>query len=159
LTSLVKEEELILGKREPTILTEPKKVSQMSLSMSDPKVPTDENRLRLLALQSAKTSPKEEQEMVILLAHIQEMLSQKPVWLKTSIESELLSKGIKYSSDFTLKKALSALTYLFKNGPWKFTYVKFGYDPRKQRQSYIYQTFNVGVGNSNFLGDTKTGNR
>lgn len=155
----MKEEELILGKREVETTAEPKKITQVSLSVSDQRVPTDENQSKLFALQSMKSLGREDQEMSQLLSCIQELLSQKPVWLKTSIESELQAKGIKYSSDFTLKKALSALTYLFKNGPWKFTYIKFGYDPRKQRQSYIYQTFNVGVGNRNFLGDTKASNR
>lgn len=30
------------------------------------------------------------------------------------------------------------LAYIFKNGPWKHSYVKFGYDPRLDRESLDY---------------------
>lgn len=145
------------GKREITGSSyEPKKINQISLSMSDHIVPGEEVlEERLAALKAIKSSSKEEEEMGILVTHIRELLIKKPVWLKTSIEFELGVKGVRYSSDFSLKKALATLTYLFKNGPWKFTYIRFGYDPRKNKQSFSYQTFNVGVGNRNFLADTK----
>lgn len=155
---MIKEEELKSGKREFSggSANERKKIHQLSLSMSDQIVPGSEVlEGRVSALKGIKSYSREEEEMETLVTHIQELLNKKPVWLKTSLETELAAKGIKYSSDFTLKKALAALTYLFKNGPWKFTYIKFGYDPRKNKQSFAYQTFNVGIGNRNFLADTK----
>lgn len=124
--------------------------------MTDVIVPgTEEEASRIGILKSMKTSAREEEEMDQLLSNLKLLLAQKPVWIKTSIEVEFANKGIKYSSDFALKKALATLTYLFKNGPWKFTYIKFGYDPRKDKKSFIYQTFNVGIGNRNFLSDIK----
>ena len=124
--------------------------------MTDADVPgTEEEGLRVSIIRSMKMTQREEEEMEDLLNQLRILLEQRPVWIKSSIETEFSTKGIKYSSDFTLKKALSTLTYLFKNGPWKFTYIKFGYDPRKDKKSFIHQTFNVGMGNRNFLMDTK----
>lgn len=124
--------------------------------MTDETVPgLEEEAAKIQIMKSMKVTAKEEEEMDQLLTQLRFLFDLKPVWIKTSLETELLSKGIKYSSDFTLKKALGILTYLFKNGPWKFTYIKFGYDPRKDKKSFIYQTFNVGIGNRNFLIDVK----
>lgn len=135
---------------------EHKKIVQISLAMTDPKIPgPEEEASRIAVLKSMKSTLKEEEEMEMLLKNIRALLAQKPTWVKASIEVELQNKGVKYSSDFTLKKALSTLTYLFKNGPWKFTYIRFGYDPRTDKKSFAYQTFNVGIGNKNFLNDLK----
>lgn len=124
--------------------------------MNDTTVPgVEEESVRLSILKTMKVTQREEEEMEQLLTHLRLLLEQKPVWIKSSIEAEFVAKGIKYSSDFALKKALATLTYLFKNGAWKFTYIKFGYDPRKDKKSFIYQTFNVGIGNRNFLTDIK----
>jgi len=42
-------------------------------------------------------------------------------------------------------RILSYLAYSFKDGPWKHTYVRFGYDPRAEPTSFIYQVIDVGV--------------
>lgn len=129
-----------------------KKISLLSLKFSDKLVPAPEEQThRLAVLRSFKTSAKDEEDTEQLLEVVQGLFQQKPVWLKQSLEWELTQKGISYPSDFTLKKVLACVSYLFKNGPWKFTYVKLGYDPRKNKESLIYQAFNVGIGNRNFL--------
>ena len=102
-------------------------------------------------LRSLKTSTKDDEDTEQLLEVVQGLFQKKPVWLKQSIEWELVQQGITYPSDFTLKKVLACVSYLFRNGPWKFTYVKLGYDPRRQKDSLVYQAFNVGIGNRNFL--------
>lgn len=41
------------------------------------------------------------------------------------------------------------IAYLYKRGPWKHCYVKFGYDPRIDPKAAMYQTFEIGTGESN----------
>ena len=86
------------------------------------------------------------------------MFKERPVWTLNAIQNRLESAKVEYGSSFSLKKTLSDFTYLFKNGPWKFTYVRFGYDPRKDKKSLFYQTFNLGIKNSNFLNSDENGN-
>ena len=43
------------------------------------------------------------------------------------------------------KRCLSSLSFSFKDGPWKHTYVKYGYDPRGDPNSIIYQVIDVGM--------------
>jgi RNA polymerase III transcription factor (TF)IIIC subunit HTH domain len=168
--SILKEEQTaMLGKRDPLNQTdsghwdgvagelggnkpEAKKISLISLKITDKIVPTiDEQTQRLAVLRSLKTNAKDDEDTEQLLQVVQSLFKQKPVWLKQSIEWELSQRGITYPSDFTLKKILACVSYLFKNGPWKFTYVRLGYDPRKHKESLVYQAFNVGIGNRNFL--------
>ncbi len=149
-----------MGKRESLQgKNEPKKIHQLSLSINDPPtaVPQDdEYERRLQMLKTFRSTPKEEEEINLLISNLKVLFEQRPVWLKHSLAAELVSRGVKYNSDFALKKALACTSYLFKNGPWKFTYVRFGYDPRFDREkSMIWQTFNVGIGNKNFLGDNR----
>ena len=56
---------------------------------------------------------------------------------------------------FFFKRAISTIAYLFKNGPWKNSYVRFGYDPKKFPESFRYQNFNVGIQNPNYLNQQK----
>jgi len=143
----------MLGKREiKESKNEPKKIHQISVSITDPNVPdADEENNRKELLRTFKSTQKEEEDLQNLIAHLKLLFNLRPVWLKSSIEAELSTRGVKYSSDFTLKKALAVVSYLFKNGPWKFTYVRFGYDPRHDKAALDYQTFNIGIGNSFFM--------
>lgn len=44
-----------------------------------------------------------------------------------------------------LKKILSLFAYNFKNGPWKFAYVKFGFDPTQYFEAINYQVIDIAV--------------
>lgn len=124
----------------------------LSIAVEDEGVPAlAEQTTRLEALRSFKRSAAEEEELTNLLNELSALFARRPVWLKQGIERELALLKVGYSSDFTLKKALAASSYLFRNGPWKFTYVRFGYDPRLNKEALEYQTFNVGYGNKNFM--------
>ena len=128
----------------------------MSLSVNDPPaaIPQiDEYERRLSLLKSFRSSVKEEEEICNLVSNLKSIFELRPVWLKHRLAAELAGRGVKYNSEFALKKALAVITYLWKNGPWKFTYVRFGYDPRLHKDSLVYQTFNVGIWNRNFLAD------
>lgn len=44
-----------------------------------------------------------------------------------------------------LSRCLAQISYNFKNGPWKHSYVKFGYDPRQTFESIDYQIIDISV--------------
>lgn len=45
----------------------------------------------------------------------------------------------KFSND-QLKLLLPAVAFYFLTGPWRVMWIRFGYDPRKDTASRIYQT-------------------
>lgn len=90
------------------------------------------------------------------------LYEKQPLWTIQALQEKLKTNpdaSLRQMSSFSLKKALSKMCYLFKNGPFKFTYVHHSYDPRTDLESIKYQTFNIGVKNSNFLnGDSANAN-
>ena len=44
-----------------------------------------------------------------------------------------------------LPRILSAMAYNYKNGPWKFGHVKYGYDPTRDSEAAKYQTIDIAV--------------
>lgn len=59
----------------------------------------------------------------------------KPIWLRKHIEDLV-------PDDFrrVLKQALPYVTYIFKNGPWRFCNVKYGVNPKLNQKYWIYQS-------------------
>ena len=115
----------------------------------------EEEEKRIEMLKSSKLNEKEDKDMMNLINNLKSIFDIRPIWLKSNIEVELASRGIKYPSDFSLKKALATVSYLIRNGPWKFTYAKFGYDPRKHKEAIEFQSFNIGIRNKNFMAESK----
>ena len=115
----------------------------------------DEEEHRIQMIKSFRLSDKEEKEIMGLITHIKSLFQLRPVWLKSSLEAELALRDVKYPSDFSLKKALAATSYLIKNGPWKFTYARFGFDPRKSKDAIEFQSFNVGIRNRHFMSESR----
>jgi general transcription factor 3C polypeptide 5 (transcription factor C subunit 1) len=59
-------------------------------------------------------------------------LEKRPCWLKNSLYYALYQDGMKgkYTiNDF--KNVMKYLAFTYKNGPWKHTFCKFGFDPKK----------------------------
>ncbi|XP_062515721.1 general transcription factor 3C polypeptide 5-like isoform X2 [Corticium candelabrum] len=63
----------------------------------------------------------------------QQLFDERPVWSRVAFQSEM-----RLSSEAT-KKLLPRVAYHFTSGPWHRLWVKFGYDPRTEKSSYIYQ--------------------
>ncbi|SBT44478.1 general transcription factor 3C polypeptide 5, putative [Plasmodium ovale wallikeri] len=59
----------------------------------------------------------------------------RPIWSR-----EVLVQHLENTSTYCLKSCFSKICFYFSNGPWRRTYCKYGYDPRKDPSSYIYQT-------------------
>lgn len=59
----------------------------------------------------------------------------RPIWCK-----DVLLEHVENISTYCLKSCFSKICFYFADGPWRRTYCKYGYDPRKDPTSYIYQT-------------------
>eukprot|EP01017_Pseudomicrothorax_dubius_P047564 TRINITY_DN8565_c0_g2_i3.p1 TRINITY_DN8565_c0_g2~~TRINITY_DN8565_c0_g2_i3.p1 ORF type:complete len:292 (+),score=49.28 TRINITY_DN8565_c0_g2_i3:221-1096(+) len=76
------------------------------------------------------------------------LFNERPIWLRNVILSEIKDHKQDHKEEFSeykFKKYLSALGYSFKDGPWKFTYIRYGYDPRTDPSAFKYQIVDVGV--------------
>ncbi|XP_058806576.1 general transcription factor 3C polypeptide 5 [Phymastichus coffea] len=69
--------------------------------------------------------------------HVENMrkaFQERPIWSKNA-----LMFITKYSSE-QLKILLPSVAYYFMTGPWRITWVRLGYDPRKDPEARKYQT-------------------
>ncbi|OXU20449.1 hypothetical protein TSAR_014419 [Trichomalopsis sarcophagae] len=69
--------------------------------------------------------------------HVEKMrkvFEERPIWSKTA-----LMYVTKFSNEH-LKVLLPSVAYYFMTGPWRITWVRLGYDPRKDPEARIYQT-------------------
>ena len=70
-------------------------------------------------------------------SHVEQMrkiFEERPIWSKTA-----LLYVTKFSNE-QLKILLPSVAYYFMTGPWRITWVRLGYDPRKDPESRKYQT-------------------
>jgi len=75
------------------------------------------------------------------------MFDEKPVWSRSALAAYLSSSLPMH----VLSAALPALAYFFNSGPWRSTWVRFGYDPRTDPHAKIYQTLDVRVPRNKFF--------
>lgn len=72
--------------------------------------------------------------LIECLKIIKKLFELKPIWIRRHIHW-LLPKQLRSQ----LRFALPFVSYTFAKGPWRHSFIKFGYDPRKHQESYIYQ--------------------
>jgi hypothetical protein len=73
------------------------------------------------------------------IGYISLFLKKRPIWTKRIIEQYIPFSLKKY-----IKNLLPACCYRFKgNNPFKRTWVRYGYDPRQKKKTYIYQSLNI----------------
>lgn len=70
---------------------------------------------------------------------LRELFEERPVWSKFA-----LLAVTKFSAD-QLKYLLPAVAYYFVTGPFRILWVRFGYDPRKDPSSKIYQSIDFRI--------------
>eukprot|EP01016_Furgasonia_blochmanni_P023872 TRINITY_DN2571_c0_g1_i1.p1 TRINITY_DN2571_c0_g1~~TRINITY_DN2571_c0_g1_i1.p1 ORF type:complete len:301 (+),score=56.92 TRINITY_DN2571_c0_g1_i1:412-1314(+) len=122
-------------------------------------VSTQERRLRIqkgrIISKSARFEDKEpprmseqrftdEEQKSELLGRIKEAFKLRPVWLKNSLLNHIQAET-EIKSYHVFKKFLAALAFNYKDGPWKYAYTKFGYDPRLDPAALRYQIISIGV--------------
>ncbi|XP_034231129.1 general transcription factor 3C polypeptide 5 [Thrips palmi] len=93
-------------------------------------VPEVPKKPRDMALKLLRVKFLEEQH----LASVRKLFEERPVWSKYALMCKT-----KFSND-QLKFLLPSVAFYFVTGPWRVMWVRFGYDPRKDPSSRIYQT-------------------
>ncbi|XP_044266481.1 general transcription factor 3C polypeptide 5 [Tribolium madens] len=101
------------------------------VSFQDKEIPTEplESALKLL-----KHRNLEER-----IERVKQLFEERPIWTKAAIR---YNTGL---SDEHSKIILPVVSYYFTNGPWRISWVKFGYDPRKDPKARIYQTLDYRI--------------
>ncbi|KAI0787107.1 RNA polymerase III transcription factor IIIC subunit-domain-containing protein [Irpex lacteus] len=72
-----------------------------------------------------------------LLARLQELFEQRPIWTRTAIFNQLNAHEVR--EVLNTKFMLPLVSYVFQDGPWRDTQVRLGYDPREDPQARFYQ--------------------
>ncbi|CRH00683.1 general transcription factor 3C polypeptide 5, putative [Plasmodium relictum] len=85
-----------------------------------------------------------------LYSKVKLLFDIRPIWSK-----DVLLEHLENISTYCLKSCFSKICFYFVDGPWRRTYCKYGYDPRKDPSSYIYQTIDF---RDNFYRNIKTKN-
>jgi hypothetical protein len=67
-----------------------------------------------------------------LLEKVKSLFDDRPVWQRANLEAAL---GVGPLPAWRLAGVLRLVSYLFLDGPWRKSYVRFGYDPRTDPQS------------------------
>ncbi|CAF0718764.1 unnamed protein product [Adineta steineri] len=68
-----------------------------------------------------------------IITHLRRLFDQRPVWTRNSLLYHLKI------TEVILKRIIHHVAYFFCNGPWNRCWVKYGYDPRSDTKSKIYQ--------------------
>ncbi|KAI9807123.1 MAG: hypothetical protein M1825_005840 [Sarcosagium campestre] len=76
--------------------------------------------------------------------HIRELLAARPIWTRRALTNQLAP-----TPPQLLKHAFQYGGYMFRSGAWREALVRYGYDPRKDKSSRVYQTlsFQIVLGN------------
>lgn len=76
--------------------------------------------------------------------HIQEtvetlavLFQTRAAWTRRALRNSLPTEEQKQ----VLRHAIPYVAYVFRSGPWRDAIFRFGYDPRKEKEAHIYQTF------------------
>lgn len=73
------------------------------------------------------------------LSKLEKLFRERPIWTKN---------GLKFHSNFSndiLRVLLPAVAYYELTGPWRCTWISFGYDPRNDPVSKIYQNLDYRI--------------
>jgi hypothetical protein len=68
-----------------------------------------------------------------IMTHLRRLFEQRPIWTRNSLLYHLKI------TEVILKRIIHHVAYFFCNGPWNRCWVKYGYDPRLDTKSKIYQ--------------------
>lgn len=73
-----------------------------------------------------------------VLRILQEKLVQKPIWLRPK-----LFVGLDFLERRAARRLLRKLCYVFVDGPWRGSWIRMGYDPRKSADAAKYQVIEL----------------
>lgn len=103
----------------------------VSFSLTDP-LPTEPNTLAKETIENRNTRPD-------ILEMVTKKFEERPIWTKTAL------KGSLQLSEEDVRYLLPSMAFYYLNGPWRGTWVRFGYDPRHLFESRYYQLLDFRV--------------
>ncbi|KAI5284559.1 tau 95 subunit of transcription factor TFIIIC, partial [Ascosphaera aggregata] len=65
------------------------------------------------------------------------LFETRAAWTRRALRNSLPTEEQKQA----LRHAIPHVAYVFRSGPWRDAIVRFNYDPRKDKEAHIYQTF------------------
>ncbi|KAI0771512.1 RNA polymerase III transcription factor IIIC subunit-domain-containing protein [Trametes elegans] len=72
-----------------------------------------------------------------ILKRLGELFQERPVWTRAAIFNQFSPMEVR--DIINSKYLLPLVSYVFEDGPWRDTYVRLGYDPRKDPEARFYQ--------------------
>jgi len=72
-----------------------------------------------------------------ILDRLYGLFENRPIWTRMSLLNQF--SAIESREIMNSKLLLPLVCYVFQDGPWRDTLVKFGYDPRKSPEARFYQ--------------------
>ncbi|KAG6886058.1 hypothetical protein C0993_004048 [Termitomyces sp. T159_Od127] len=72
-----------------------------------------------------------------ILKKLEDLFDQRPVWTRMSLLNQLAPNETR--EILNSKALLPLVCYVFQDGPWRDTLVRFCFDPRKDRSARFYQ--------------------
>ncbi|KAI8578992.1 hypothetical protein K450DRAFT_244489 [Umbelopsis ramanniana AG] len=75
-----------------------------------------------------------EGEAMQILSRVQELFQERPIWTRFALRAMLPPSTHKY-----LSRVLPGIGYNVSSGPWRDTWIRYGYDPNKHPETYQYQ--------------------
>ncbi|XP_065080428.1 general transcription factor 3C polypeptide 5 [Ochlerotatus camptorhynchus] len=92
--------------------------------------PTDPNPLAIESLKMRNIRQE-------VIDSVTKKFEERPIWTKSALKGNLSEDDVRY--------LLPTFGFYFVNGPWRGTWVRFGYDPRKLFESRYYQLLDFRV--------------
>ncbi|KAI6130498.1 RNA polymerase III transcription factor IIIC subunit-domain-containing protein [Pisolithus croceorrhizus] len=99
-----------------------------TISFSDSNVPQNPSA----GLLQARSTIKQD-----LLDRVVNLLEQRPIWTRAALYNQFNSAEVREIHNS--KVILPLACYMFQDGPWRDTLVRFSYDPRKDPAARFYQ--------------------
>ncbi|KAL4076007.1 RNA polymerase III transcription factor IIIC subunit-domain-containing protein [Scleroderma citrinum] len=99
-----------------------------TITFDDPNVPESPPP----ALQQTRNTVNQD-----LLDQIIQLLEQRPVWTRAALYNQFSPTEVREIHN--TKIMLPMACYMFQDGPWRDTLVRFKYDPRKDPEARVYQ--------------------
>lgn len=89
---------------------------------------------------SLATMPLSEKQKT-QLAMLQEQWQKRPIWSRLALLNQFSEADAR--AIMQVKELFALVAYTFADGPWRDALVRFGYDPRTDRQSRFYQRIHM----------------
>ena len=130
----------ILAALQPMTINLPESLSSLeNINLtSNPKLTLNESKNNKTSVIKDKVDPPTYGSQ--LETTIINLIKEKPIWLKKSLETRLKSLLPKMPSGHSLKIILTKHFYKFSNGPFKHAIISKKYNPLKDQQSIAFQT-------------------